>query len=148
MIYNLTTGKGVTFSSGASIEHLFTRCGVYIKSYLYASRAQLSQWRTMLHTMMTSQILFFSLLPAFVYAADAQVTLPRDPLCACTVNAPPGSRDCGQPYGYGADDNCVKKSAFLALQTLVKELQQELATTKAGIVNRQHFKQESSRYQH
>ncbi|KAI0229691.1 hypothetical protein LSAT2_019847 [Lamellibrachia satsuma] len=87
--------------------------------------------------MMTSQILLFSLLPAFVYAADAQITLPRDPLCACTVNAPPGSR-----Y---ADDNYVKKSAFHALQTLVKVLQQELATTKAGFGSPVMIKQCSRR---
>ena len=75
---------------------------------------------------MTRLILLFSLLPAF--AADVQSTLPRDPLCVVTG-------------GYGADDNYVKKSEFLALQTMVKELQQELATTKAGIFNRTRFKQ-------
>ncbi|KAI0216656.1 hypothetical protein LSAT2_031354 [Lamellibrachia satsuma] len=81
---------------------------------------------------MTRPILLFNLLSSFVYAVDAQITLPRDPLCACTVNVPLGSKDCGQSCGYGTDDNCVKKSDFLALQTLVRELQQDLATTKAG----------------
>ena len=86
---------------------------------------------------MTRQILLFSLLPAF--AADVQSTLPRDPQCVVTVNMP--ERSCGQTGGYGADDNYVKKNEFLALQTMVKVLQQELATTKAAVVNRTGFKQ-------
>ncbi|KAI0221181.1 hypothetical protein LSAT2_027422 [Lamellibrachia satsuma] len=51
---------------------------------------------------MTRLILLFSLLPAFVYAADEQNTLPRDPPCVVNVNVP--DRCCG-----GADDNYVKK---------------------------------------
>ena len=118
------------------IYNLHPMWGVYKELFICITNTIVAVTYHATHTMMTSQILLFSLLTAFVYAADAQITLPRDPLCACTVNAPPGNRDCG----YGADDNCVKKSAFLVLQTLVKELQQELAATKAGIANRHHFK--------
>ncbi|KAI0221179.1 hypothetical protein LSAT2_027420 [Lamellibrachia satsuma] len=60
------------------------------------------------------------------------------------TRAPAHTRDCG----YGADDSCVKKfkkSAFLVLQTLVKELQQELATTKAGFGSPAMIKQCSRR---
>ncbi|KAI0216297.1 hypothetical protein LSAT2_031672 [Lamellibrachia satsuma] len=80
---------------------------------------------------MMRPILLFSLLPAFVYVVDAQSTLPRDPVCAVTVNVP--ERGSGQSSWYGSDGNCVKKSEFLALQTQMQEMRRELATKKTEI---------------
>ncbi|KAI0223732.1 hypothetical protein LSAT2_025133, partial [Lamellibrachia satsuma] len=87
---------------------------------------------------MARLILLFSLLPAIAYTLDTQSTLPRDPLCACTVNVP--ERGCGNSCGCGADENVVKKSEFLALQAQMQELRQELAMKRTA-----HMKQCSRR---
>ncbi|KAI0233710.1 hypothetical protein LSAT2_016074 [Lamellibrachia satsuma] len=92
---------------------------------------------------MTRPTILFSLLPTFVYVVDAQSTLPRDPLCACTVNVP--ERGYCQSSSYGVDGNCVKKSEFLALQTQMQELRQELARKKTEIPSASRVMQCSKR---
>ena len=76
---------------------------------------------------MAKLVLLFSLLPVFVYTSVADNTLPRDPMCSCTVNVPERGSGCC------ANDNGVKNSAFLALQTKVEELSQKLALKRTGI---------------